>query len=364
MPEHALFYPEWGINDPNFLSQSLLYWDRLGCIVPQGVKPKPWQTDPEIQKIMEEAHEQFVSPILPTAEQKSQVFARIAAFAELEPPDWCRPENIMGDAASDVRDIIAQDKLSYEAIDLLQSKGWIAKLPRKGTNSHPENEYHILHSAVANLLLGALAEICSSPTMPPITDKPGSFSASCNMLLTELGSRHGISFEKEITRTPGKEEEIDAAFLLTRIPNLGLDDGDRFDPNTLKRLLRARNDPEIDGRRKAFQKKVDEYLNRLRAAEAPEQGLIADEFDRELKQELGLLERELRRAGVEPLVTKEGVVASLASAIAGVALGAGVGLIIGLSSGLLGYRKKRRETLDNNWSSWIFSASTGRITLW
>ena len=34
MPNHALFYPEWNISEPVFLGESLLYWDRLACIVP------------------------------------------------------------------------------------------------------------------------------------------------------------------------------------------------------------------------------------------------------------------------------------------------------------------------------------------
>jgi len=362
MPEHALFYPEWGINDPNFLVQALLYWDRLGCIVPEGARPKPWQTDQEIQKVMEEAHEQFVSPIVPTGEQKSRVFQRVEAFAELDPPEWCRPENIIGEAASDVRDVISLDKLDYPTVDLLEKKGWVAKLPSTSPNGYKGEKFGILHSAVANLLLGALAEVCSSPNMPPITDKPESFSASCNMLLTELGSRHGITFDKEIIPTPGKKEDVDASFLLVRIPNLGLE-SEKFNPDILKRVLKARNDPEIDGLRKAFQTKINEYLSRLRQAETPEQRLIADEFYEDLKLALKGLERELRRAGIDYIGSKEGVAATIISAV-GATVTAGVSLIIGLTSGLLGYHQQRREALDKNWSSWIYSASTGRITLW
>jgi hypothetical protein len=94
MPDHALYYPEWGINDPLFLAEALLYWNRIGCIVPDpDFRPQPWHQDQEVQSVLVEAHEQFVSPILPTEEQKKRAHERIKTFAELDPPEWCRAEN-------------------------------------------------------------------------------------------------------------------------------------------------------------------------------------------------------------------------------------------------------------------------------
>jgi hypothetical protein len=264
----------------------------------------------------------------------------------------------MDDAAAGGRDSMSEDKLCYQTVELLESKGWIATLPNSSAPGDYGEKRAILHSTVANLLMGALAEECSSPSMPPITDKPWSFATSCNRLLRELGSDQGIAFNKEITLAPRKEEEVDATFLLARIPNLGLD-SERFNPSILKRLLEARKDSEVIGRRKAFQDKVDEYLKQLRAVEAPEQGVLAKEFNRDLDMDLEMLKRELRRAGVEALTTKEGLVATLASF-----LGNGLTTVIGLVTGLGGYRKLRREKLNTHWSSWIFSASAGRITLW
>src|SRR5437762_13731462 len=71
MPNHALYYPEWNISDPTFLAESLLYWDRLACIVPfSDFKERPWHPDKEMRKAMGEAHEKYVSPYVPTDEVK------------------------------------------------------------------------------------------------------------------------------------------------------------------------------------------------------------------------------------------------------------------------------------------------------
>ena len=44
----------------------------------------PWHSDKEIQKILEEAHEQFVSSLVPSEDQKERAHKRIMAFAGLD----------------------------------------------------------------------------------------------------------------------------------------------------------------------------------------------------------------------------------------------------------------------------------------
>ena len=107
---------------------------------------------------------------------------------------------------------------------------------------------------------------------------------------------------------------------------------------------------------------MGEYLVKLRTAEEPERQLIGQEFQEEVGSDLERLKRELRRAGLEALWSKEGAVAL----IVGVAMGAhqpGIGLAFGLAGGLLAYRQKRREAFDNHWSSWMF-APTQRLAFW
>jgi hypothetical protein len=95
MANHALFYPEWTISDPVFLAESLLYWDRLACIVPfSNFTPRPSHPDQEMQKVMTEAHETYVSPLVPTDEQKKRVHERVAAITEKDAPVWWQPGNL------------------------------------------------------------------------------------------------------------------------------------------------------------------------------------------------------------------------------------------------------------------------------
>lgn len=185
MPEHALYYPEWTINDPVFLAESLLFWDRLACLVPfADFDGQPWHDDEEVRKLMAEAHERYIFPLVPTEAQKQQAHRSIAAFAEHDPPDWCRPENLKPHE----KQIFSAYKFAPETVDLLRERGWTKQFP------HPNNlEIQLIADAAADLMLGALAEACSSPTLPPITDDPGSFTANCNLLLNELGAPTGIT---------------------------------------------------------------------------------------------------------------------------------------------------------------------------
>ena len=354
MSEHALYYPEWGISDPLFLAESLLYWDRIACIVPNpDFRPRPKHEDGEIQKIMEEAHEQFVFPLVPTDDQKKRTHERIKAFAEHDPPEWCRPENLKPHH----KQVFSAYKFAPETVELLRERGWTSKLQRNNNL-----DLQLIADAAADLVIGALADECGSPTMPPITDDPGSFTANVNFLLQELGSPNGIALKEHGAQRPGGSQECDFSFLLAKIPHLGLN-AEKLNAKTLRRLMRARRDPEIDQQRQAFQKKVDEYLNRLRTVEEPERQVVGEQFAQELKADLALFKKELQRVGVEAIWSKEGAVAVITGAAMGV-LQPGIGFAFGLAGSLFSFQKKRREAFENHWSSWIFSTTTGRLTLW
>src|SRR5574341_1899504 len=129
--------------------------------------------------------------------------------------------------------IIAENKLCYDTVNLLRKKGWVARLPGTSRQEYLGDDYWVLHSAVANLILGAVADECSSPTMPPVTDDPGSFTANCNLLLTELGAQHGITF-KESRTSKSETKEGDSAFSLLRVPRLSLKEG--FQGEALRRV--------------------------------------------------------------------------------------------------------------------------------
>jgi hypothetical protein len=77
VPQRALYYPTWAVDDPRFLFESLLYWERLVCIAPySGFQPRvhiPGELGPPV----DELHQRFVSRMAPTAEQRGLVHAQV-----------------------------------------------------------------------------------------------------------------------------------------------------------------------------------------------------------------------------------------------------------------------------------------------
>ena len=149
MPICALFYPEWSINDPKFLFESLLYWDRLGCIVPDEMfKPENavWAEDQEMEKVLKEANERFVTPYLLTDEQKGRAHSRIAEFAAHPAPRTLRPEHL----SSRDRSTMSVLKLAPKTLELLQTNRW--------ANDTGRDDMTELSSAAANLVMAALID--------------------------------------------------------------------------------------------------------------------------------------------------------------------------------------------------------------
>ncbi len=202
----------------------------------------------------------------------------------------------------------------------------------------------------------------SSDTMPPLTSDPQSFAGNCNFLLQELGSDAGVAFGEAVAPKAPTSERPDHGMLMARILHAGFKEGE-INAKSLRLILRAREDPEIDGRRARFREVVDEYVEMLRRAEEPERRMIADEFEDKLKSDLELLNRELRRAGLTSVFSKQGSVGVVIGLVTRV-LDLGVGLALGMGGLLLANQKKRRAALDRRWSSWLFSATTGRLTVW
>lgn len=353
MPKLALYYPEWGISDANFLFESLLYWDRIGCIVPdEAFRPHPWHEDEDMESALREVHERYVSGCVPTSEQKMQAHDRIRLFAEMDAPEWCQPRHLQPSC----RSVVSSLKLAPETVGLLRERGWISL----GDRDDPL-QLNVISEAAANLVMAALASECSSASMPAVTDDPGGFKASCNLLLRSLHAPAGIRFTDDDDLQPPVPSSGDYGFHLASVPHPGSPEA--VSPRMLRRLLRARDDPEIDGLRSRYCERVDAYLEQLRSAEATEIGMIRDHFAHELDQDLDRLKRELRRVGLAAILSKEGLCATLLGAVTAT-VSSGLGLVIGLTGGLVQYRKTRQKTFEEHWTSWIFSIRAGRFTVW
>ena len=191
--------------------------------------------------------------------------------------------------------------------------------------------------------------------MPPVTDDPAGFAASCDLVLNELGIQRVVAETQENEADDASGEAL--SFLLESVPYLALEDG-RVGHERLRRLLVARSKPEIAGLRSGFRKKVDEFLAAVLVAEGPQRRVIRDAFRDAAEQDHRCLRRDLRRAGLDALATMQGVAA--------IALGVavpGLGKIGGLAVGLSAYQKARQDKLEKHWSSWLFAAERPRFSL-
>jgi hypothetical protein len=351
----ALYYPGWGVADPHFMFESLLYWDRLACIVPYGDFPPSAHWPPGFEREAQLLHERFVSGIEPSEEAKDSVHERLAELFNTEAPAWCRPERLNPGSAA----VLSVRKVSARTINMLSERGWLA-------GEEDSLEVRIAEAA-AGIVLGALAAEVGSNSMPTVTDDRAVFWASCNGLLRELQSANGIEQDwRGWLRGIGEDDrasDAEVAIVLRRIVKLGIEPTE-LTPAALGRLRGLREDSGFDEQRQRFCAQLERYLDDLRASPASEHGLLHDHWEQELRADRRALVRELRSAGLESISEREGVVALAAGAAVGIgatASGGPLGLVLGLgiagAGSLRSIRKRRREVVEKHWTAWLAAAS-------
>jgi hypothetical protein len=353
MARVALYYPHWGIEDPRFMFDALLYWDRLACIVPYEEFPCRGRWPDEMQQEADQFHETFVTGIAPSDEVKDKVHHRLEAFLASEPPAWCRPENLVPSDAA----VLAMRKVSPKTLNMLNEHGWLVE---------QGEDLALISHAASGLLLSALAEEMASETMPAVTNEPATFRATCNGLLGELQSQQGIGGSRQeefrLLEPIPHMETSELAIVLARITKIGVAAGP-IEPKTLRRLHELCLDSGFDEQREQFRTHVDSYVADLRDCPAHEHRPLHDHWEMELAKDRAALKRELRAAGVEAIVEKEGVLATGIAAAAGAgvfAVAGPIGLIVGI--GLAGagitnrVRQRRSEIRAGHWTSWLVTA--------
>lgn len=331
---------------------ALLYWDRLTCIVPHEEFPCRAGWPNGMQREADQFHESFVTGIAPSDEVKERVHDRLEAFLTSEPPAWCRAENLVPSHAA----VMGVRKVSPRTLDMLTERGWLVER---------EEDLALISRAASGLLLSTLAEEMASETMPAVTNESATFRAACNGLLGELQSQQGIGGSEPdefrlLGLTPDDHSEL--TVVLAKITKLGVTAGS-IEPKMLRRLYKLCLDSGFDEQRARFREQVDRYVADLRRRPALEHKAIHDHWEVELTRDRETLKRELRAAGIEAIVEKEGVLATgiAATAGAGTFAAAGpIGLIVGIGiagAGIAGrVRKRRAEIRAGRWTSWLVTA--------
>jgi hypothetical protein len=359
VPKRALYYPEWGIADPALLFESLLYWDRIACIVPySGFRPAAGGADAEILRASKELHEKFVTGLLPSPEQQQAAHGRIAALIDQPAPEWYRPENLR----TEQKTLISALKMTKQTEELLETHGWIGSVPSG------QERLHEISIAATDLVLAAIVEEFTSETLAPFTGDPMAYAATCNALLQELQAIKGLAPDGEGERVAVGDRGGDA-LLVTSFLRLGVPRG-QVTARMLNRLSHLRDDSDFEGQRTQFCEKVDDFVAQIRGAPDAERVLVYDTWKHDLTRERQALQRDLRRAGLDTIIEKESLVGLFITggtgALAASALGP-IGLAIGI--GLVGarmavaWRKRRHQVTQEHWSSYLFSLERPRFSV-
>ena len=302
--------------------------------------------------LFNDLHQEFVTPIVPDENQKKRVHERLSLlFEDRKAPDYLQPHRLLPHTVTS----IAADKFADNTVRMLAKQKWIGE-----DESIPGIPTYQISLAAANVIMAALANECSSDGMPPITRDPGGFKAACNTLLHELASPQGLAFGERVDTAIEKPVEADLAFLLAPVPHLSI--GPNVTAGDLRSLMKARHDPDLNGLREAYCRRIDAYLAQLRSAEGGERRVIRDQFAEEHRIALSKLKSELQRVGLRSLFSKDGLCALVVASLVSLAA-PGLGVAVGLTGGLLEYQQKRREVFDKNWVSWAFLTGEGKITL-
>lgn len=357
MTAAALYYPYLGIDNPQFLFESLLYWDRLACIVPyEEFRPQGYAAG-DLGTEIDLMHERFVTGVAPTDEVKDRVHERLTEVFDSPPPDGWR----LTDLAPSEEAVLAMRKVSPDTTRMLEDNGWMRD---------QDGESGRISKAASGLLLGALAREMASETMPPVTDEDETFKATCNGLLRELHARRGIGI------TPGGdfypldrhlEAEAEIGVALARITKIGITP-EGVTPAMFKRLRRLREDQGFDEQRRLFREQVDQYVSELRHGPVIQHPVIHDDWAAKLASDRKALKKELRAAGIKTLTERDGWIATGVAAATGTGAFEAMGeaghplFVIGL--GLAGYNlgervlERRREIKENHWTSWLTATSS------
>lgn len=342
----ALYYPYWKISNVSFLSSSLLLWDSLYCVVPDG-SFRPWfnTNDPELAEALYEAHTKFVRGYVPTSDERNELHAVAQTLVDTVPfQDFSASSSALSDPWE-----ISVRKISGETERLLLESGWATRGENDDTLALPE--------AAALVLMAELVNICTGSEMCSLTDIPH----SCKLAMQLL------------TWPPYSKNQVDSVttedcLLRLAIPRVTPSMAGPDPPGViLRKILKARDDRGCEELRATFRDKIQSYLFTLRQAKTNlEAQAIVEGFTRDLEANATQLKQELRSVALDAIIPKDGIAGLLIGAgavLAGTAsLGAGAAL--GLAGVWRGYRRERRKVLRDHWTSFLYGFEHQRFSIW
>lgn len=338
----ALYYPNWSLNDAVSLGEFLLYWDRLTFMTPIKDWHFPvWSDDRSVERSLKDAHEKYALPHKPTDTEKAKCDKLIRKLLN-ETKEFEKYAAVIGKNPYQ----IDARKLAYETVEFLEEHEVLR---------HFYDQSYIAGEAGGHLVMAVLAHCCSSERLPPVTTDNTQFTLQMLSLNDSL-----------VAKSENRAHEVrslEAAFSIL-VKRIKLPKAKKRDPRFLSQVLVAREKDEVNGYRTKFQSTITSYCRRLMDAGSPAEVCdILAEFDSSSERERKKLQKELRSAGVDAMISKDGAIAVGTGVVVGAAsLGAGVltGTILAWRS----YRKARQNVLTKHWTSWLHQIKHSRFSIW
>lgn len=338
----ALYYPNWCLNDPISLGEFLLYWDRLTFMTPVKDWHFPvWSDDSSVERSLKDAHTKYALAYPPSETEKAKC-DRIIRDLLNEPKEFEKYTAVIGKRPYQ----IDARKLAYETVEFLEEHNVLRRY---------YGDRYIAGEAGGHLVMAVLAHCCSSEGLPAVTTDDRQFT------LQMLSIDDSLALEREAR--PSAVQSTGSAFSML-LKRIRLPKARKRDPRFLSQVLVARQKDDVNGYRTKFQGTMADYCQRLMTVGSPaELDDVLSDFDSSAETDAKKLRKELRSAGVDAVISKNGAIA-IATGVALGAASSGAGALAGTLLAWRSYKKARQKVLTEHWTSWLHQIKHPHFSIW
>jgi hypothetical protein len=298
--------------------------------------------DKEVKRILCQAHEKYALAHKPSTQEKLACDQAIRSLVDRGALDF--PKYV--EAVDPGRKfLIDARKLGVDSVKILEQHEVVR---------HFKGDSFLAQEVAGQMVLAVLAHCCASSGLPAVTSERTHFKLQMLSL--------SDSMESESNSAKAVPDEESAFFMIIkRLPILS---SRSADPRFLQTVINAREKDSVNGLRAAFQERILEHCQSLLIAKTQsEVESILRDFDTDIKRDATQLLSELRAAGIDALISKEGATAAIVGTALGI-LSLGLGTLAGAGLEWRAYRLARQKVLKEHWTSWLHNIDHPRFSVW
>jgi len=338
--QSALYYPHTRVREKEFLKTSLLLWDQLVYISPDGYTPQ--YPDKQMSQVMELLGKRLI----PGQETKSAAHAAILELVKSGIPPW-----LIDRFRSESEDYyIFRDKLLPDTWNELQRMD----LLRGGSF----DEYAMNHS-LGFMIMGILAKCCAGSQFRMVTDQVVPYVALNKAVVRLTGGEYATQSPSNLREAEPRPDDPRQSLvnITLKVVNTASIE--------LERLVTFRKDEQkeagysLTNLRHKYLEAIEESAEEMatKATTSDDRDEILRKFEQKTRNELREMKHRLLGAAADAFLTREmmtAVAAPLASTVASIVFPPSAPVVTFLGGltgiGLLGrqsikYGQKREEVL-------------------